>query len=308
MPRRSVLKRVRDFLFYLLVLILIRFFNLLPRITAIRLGGRLGSLGYFLFPSDRKTSIENLKLAFGSEFESAKLLRISKGSFRNVGECAVDVFRHRKLGGEGVRKLVTIEGWGYFDHAYRQGRGVLAVTGHVSNFELIAAFFCALGYKVSVIGRKIYYQPLNRLLIESRQVMGMKNIDSEASPREFIRHLREGRGIGVLIDQDSRRYRGVFVDFFGKAAYTPVGPFVVARKTDTPVVPMAIFRNPDYTYTLKVGPAITLPDTGDGERDTMLVVQSCTHFLEKTIRAHPEQWVWMHKRWRTQPVERGGRS
>jgi KDO2-lipid IV(A) lauroyltransferase len=308
MARRSALKRIRDLLFYLLVLILIRFFNLLPRRTAIRLGGRLGSLGYFLFPSDRRTSIENLQLAFGSEVEPARLRRISKGSFRNVGECAVDVFRHRKLGGEGIRKLVTIEGLEYFDHAYRQGRGLVAVTGHVSNFELIAAFFCALGYEVSVIGRKIYYQPLNRLLIESRQVMGMKNIDSEASPREFIRHLREGRGIGVLIDQDSRRYRGVFVDFFGKAAYTPVGPFIVARKTETPIVPMAIFRKPDYRYTLKVGPAVAFPDTGDKERDTLLVVQSCTNFLEKTIRAHPEQWVWMHKRWKTRPGENSGDS
>jgi KDO2-lipid IV(A) lauroyltransferase len=267
----------------------------------------LGSVGYFLFPSDRKTSIENLKLALGRELEPARLLRISKESFRNVGECAVDVFRHRKLGGEGIRKLVTIEGLAYFDHAYRQGRGLVGVTGHIGNFELIAAFFCALGYKVSVIGREIYYQPLNRLLIENRQAMGMKNIDSEASPREFIRHLREGRSIGVLIDQDSRRYRGVFVDFFGKAAYTPVAPFIVARRMGSPVIPMAIFRNPDYTYTLKVGPAVAFPDTGDGERDTLLVVQSCTHFLEKTIRVHPEQWVWMHKRWRTRPVENSGR-
>lgn len=271
------------------------------------LGGLLGSLGYWLFPKDRKTSIENLQSALGTELGAGELKRISRESFRNVGECAVDVFRHRKLGGEGIRKLVTIEGLEYFDLAYRQGRGLVAVTGHVSNFELIAAFFCALGYKVSVIGRKIYYQPLNRLLIENRQVMGMKNIDSEASPREFIRHLKEGRGIGVLIDQDSRRYRGVFVDFFGKEAYTPVGPFAVARRTGSPVIPMAIFRNPDYTYTLKVGPAIAFPDTGDRERDTILVVQSCTHFLEKTIRAHPEQWVWMHRRWRTRPGENSGR-
>lgn len=308
MPRRSYLKRIRDFSFYLLVLALIRLFNALPRRFAIRLGGLLGSLGYYLFPKDRKRSIQNLKFAFGTDFSDSQIKQISRKSFKNIGECAVDVFRHKKLGREGIRELVKIEGLEHFDQAYRQNRGMVAITGHISNFELMAAFFSQSGYEVSVVGRKIYDERLNRLLVENRETMGMKNIDADASPKEFFKHLRQARVIGVLIDQDSRRFRGVFVDFFKRGAYTPVGPFVIAQKTNSPIVPTAIFRNPDYTYTLKVEPAIPFPDTGDEEKDILTVVQQCTDFLEKVIREHPEQWVWMHKRWRTRPEEDSDRK
>jgi KDO2-lipid IV(A) lauroyltransferase len=301
MPRRSHLKRIRDSLFYLLILVLVRFFNALPRKFAIRLGGFLGSLGYYLFPKDRKTSIENLRLAFGRELSSGRIKKTARQSFANIGKCAVDVFRHRKLRREGIQQLVKIEGLEYFDRAYKQNRGLVAITGHLSNFELMAAFFSQSGYKVSVVGRKIYDERLNRLLVENREIMGMKDIDADASPKGFIKHLREARVIGVLIDQDSRRFRGVFVNFFGRDAYTPVAPFVIAQRTNSPIVPTAIFRNRDYTYTLKVEPAIPFPDTGDREKDIITVVQRCTDFLERMIREHPEQWVWMHRRWRTRP-------
>ena len=301
MPRRSHLKRIRDFLFYLLVLFLIRFFNALPRKFAIRLGGLLGSLGYYLFPKDRKTSIENLKLALGGELSPRRIKKISRQSFRNIGESAVDVFRHRKWGREGIDKLVKIEGLEYFDQAYRQKRGMVAITGHISNFELMAAFFSQSGYKVSVVGREIYDERLNRLLVENREVMGMKDIDADASPKEFIKHLREARVIGVLIDQDSRRLRGVFVNFFGRRAYTPVAPFVIAQRMNSPIVPTAIFRNRDYTYTLKVDQAIPFPDTGDEEKDIQNYMQAYTSMLEEYTRQYPDHWFWLHRRWKTSP-------
>ncbi|TET68651.1 MAG: hypothetical protein E3J45_02905 [Candidatus Zixiibacteriota bacterium] len=303
MPRRSYLKRIRDFWFYLLILLLVRFFNFLPRRLAVKLGGLFGLLGYCLFPKDRQRSIQNLKFAFGTEFSNSRIRQISRESFKNIGECVVDVFRHRKLRREGIQELVKVEGLEYFDQAYRRKRGMVAITGHISNFELMAAYFSQSGYKVSVVGREIYDERLNRLLVENREIMGMKDIDADASPKEFIKHLREARVIGVLIDQDSRRFRGVFVNFFGRDAYTPVAPFVIAQRTNSPIVPTAIFRNRDYTYTLKVDPAIPFPDTGDEEKDILTVVQRCTDFLERIIREHPEQWVWMHRRWRTRPEE-----
>ncbi|MFQ5869721.1 MAG: lysophospholipid acyltransferase family protein, partial [Candidatus Zixiibacteriota bacterium] len=230
MSRRSQVKRIRDYLFYLLVLLLIRFLNSVPRRLALNLGGLLGHLGYYLFPKDRKRSIQNLKFAFGTEFSDSRIKQISRESFKNIGECVVDVFRHRRLGREGIQELVKVEGLEYFDQAYRQKRGMVAITGHISNFELMAAFFSQSGYKVSVVGRKIYDERLNRLLVENREIMGMKDIDADASPKEFMKHLREARVIGVLIDQDSRRFRGVFVNFFGRDAYTPVAPFVIAQR------------------------------------------------------------------------------
>ena len=232
-----------------------------------------------------------------------KLKSIYIKSLENIGHSAVDVLRFKKLGRESILNMVEISGLEHFEKAYNRGKGIIAVSGHISNFELIAAWFGQKGYKAAAIGRKIYDERLNKMLIDNRESINVRCIDSEASIKYFLKTLREGYAIGVLVDQDSRRYRGEFVDFFGKPAYTPVGPILLARKADSAVLPMVIIRKAPAKYDLTVFPEIEFNHNSEPVSDIKRVLQECTRILEQTISKNPEHWVWMHKRWKTRPED-----
>lgn len=293
---------IKNLLIYIFIRLLLILLNLLPLNAAYNLAGWLGRISVRIFKSDRVTALENLCRAFPDQPED-KLMKIYIDSLQNIAYSAVDVLRFRKFGSEGILNMVEVEGLEHFDRAYDRGRGIVAVTGHISNFELIAAWFGQKGYKTAAVGRKIYDARLNRLLIENREAMKIRCIDSEASIRYFLKTLREGYAIGVLIDQDSLRYRGEFVDFFGKPAYTPVGPILLGRKAKAAVVPMNIMRTAMTCYKLTVHPEIEFDYDADPDDDIRRVLAKCTRVLERVIAEYPEHWVWMHRRWRTRPED-----
>ncbi|MBD3233058.1 MAG: hypothetical protein GF315_04980 [candidate division Zixibacteria bacterium] len=299
---RKTIKGIRNFLIYFFLRFIFILANLLPLKIAYGLANLLSILSYHVFPSDRNTAMSNLKTAFPDK-DPKQLDLIYRKSLINMGLCAIDVLRFKSLGKNGILNIVEVEGMDDFDRAYQRGKGIAAVTGHISNFELIAAWFGQAGYKASAVGRRIYDQRLNKLLIDNRKATNVKNIDSEEPANVFMRTLREGYAIGVLIDQDSRRYRGEFIDFFGKSAYTPIGPILLARTVKAAVVPLIILRKPDGNYFLKVFPEIKFDYSAERMNDVKKVLADATKVLEQVIRENPEQWVWMHKRWNTRPED-----
>ena len=299
-PWSKLQKRLKNWLIYRFILILITFLNLLPRRLSLFIGGSLGKLAYLILPESRSTTLQNLKIAFPN-LGTGSIREISLNVFESLGKNAVDAVRLPKMSWEEIQKITKVEGIEHLEKAYSQGRGVIGVTGHIGNFELLAAYISLRGYKLSAIGRELYDPRLNELLIKNRQKMGVQNIYSTAGVKDVIRVLNSGRMIGVLIDQDTSRVKGVYVDFFGKKARTPVGPAVLALKFNVPIVPMAIIQTEEENYKIMIQEEIKPLVGKTKEENIYYLTQKCTEFLEQVIRDYPDQWVWMHKRWLRTP-------
>lgn len=299
-PWSKLQKRLKNWLIYRFILILITFLNLLPRRLSLFIGGSLGKLAYLILPESRSTTLQNLKIAFPN-LGTGSIREISLNVFESLGKNAVDAVRLPKMSWEEIQKITKVEGIEHLEKAYSQGRGVIGVTGHIGNFELLAAYVSLRGYKLSAIGRELYDSRLDELLIKNRQKMGVQNIYSTAGVKEVIRVLNSGRMIGVLIDQDTSRVKGIYVDFFGRKARTPIGPVVLALKLDVPIVPMAVIQTREGNYKIYVQEEIKPLAGKTKEENIYYLTQKCTEFLEQVIRGYPDQWVWMHKRWLRSP-------
>ena len=298
---RPLRKRIKNWFLFRLITSIISLLNFIPRNSAIALAGFLGKLSYFLIAPARRKTIENLKLAFGKEIDEDRIKEIAFQVFVNLAKNVADAVGLKKIKWDDVDKITEIEGLEYFDTAYRRGKGVIGFTGHIGNFELMAAYFSLRGYKLSVIGREVYDPRLDRLLVKNRESVGLKNIPTSAGAKPLLRVLRNGEFLGILADQDSSRVRGVFIDFFGRPARTPVGPVLLAYKTGSPIVPMAIIRIEKNRYRIIVKPPVELAFSDNREKDVIDTLQRCTDVLESIIREHPEQWLWMHDRWKSKP-------
>jgi len=298
----STRKRIKNWILFRLITSLIFLLNFLPRNTAISIGGFLGGLAYFIIADARKRTLSNLRLAFAKEKEEKELRSLALRVFRNLGKNVADAVRLKNMKWEDIDRITDIDGLEHFDQAYKQGKGVIALTGHIGNFELLAAWFSLKGYKVSVIGREVYDPRLDRLLVENREKVGLENISTTAGVKPVLRALKSGRALGVLADQDSSRVRGVFVDFFGKPARTPVGPILLPYTTGSPIIPMAIVRQDRNRYRIIVKPEVQLVFSEDREGDIVEVTQRCAKALESIIRDYPDQWLWMHDRWKSRPT------
>jgi KDO2-lipid IV(A) lauroyltransferase len=210
-------------------------------------------------------------------------------------------FARLKNNKEEIKDIVEVENLEEFDKAYQKNKGVMAITGHIGNFELLAASIASKGYNISVVGRKLYDERLDRILVDYREKLGVKNISSDAGAKKVLKALNSGEALGVLIDQDTSRVRGIFVDFFGRKAKTPVGPLILALRAGSPIVPIAIIRKNNENHKIIITKAI---EKEKNEKENVVeITQECTKRLEDFIRQNPEQWVWMHERWKSQEDE-----
>ncbi len=290
-------KRLKNWLIYRFVRILVFWVSRLPRGTALRFCGFLGLLAFLAVRDARRLTVKNISRAFGWPQGHPGLLRTARGVFVNAGKNLADMILLSRLNEADIDRLVRVNGGHYFDQAMAQGRGVIAVTGHIGNWELLAAWFSIKGFPVNVIFRQVYDPRLDRMLNDLRKNANVKGISRDAGIKEMIRVLRRGEALGILMDQDTK-VRGVFVPFFGRVAHTPVGPVVLAMKMGAPIVPMAIHRQQDETYLITVEQPLKLVCTGNREKDILANTAACSAALERFVRLDPAQWVWMHDRWR----------
>lgn len=274
-------------------------FNAVPRRLAGYVAGWLGLAVWKLSARDQHRTLRHLTLVQGDRLSHREKLTLGRSFFINSGKNLADVLRFKKHFASQIKPLVEAQGLEHFDAAYRKGRGVLGVTGHIGNFELLAAFIRSEGYDAAVIGRELYDPRLDRLLIENREAVGLTTIATTDSPKHILAWLKQGKALGVLIDTDSHRVRGEFVPAFGRWSYTPVGQTILALKTGAAMVPMACLRTPDDRYRVLIRPAVKVEPTGDFDADVYNVTLKCTQALEAIIRAYPDQWPWQHNRWRT---------
>lgn len=276
----------------------------LPRENAVRFAGVVGEMAALIDTRERRLAERNLLRAYGDSLDQTRIRIVARECFVKIAKNAADVIRSRRWDEYELADMVReVEGEEHFDEALRKGRGVIGLTGHVGNFELCAAWFSAVKKApLSVLGRRLYDDRIDQMVIEHRERWGMENIPTD-SPKRIVEALREGRVLGVLMDLDSSRVAGYFVPFFGHPAKTAAGVITIGRRTRSPVVPIALFRRFDDYYKLVILPAFEIPYSENKERDVMEALTECNRALECLINIDPTQWAWIHDRWKSKPAK-----
>ena len=295
-------KQIKNDIIYYLIRGLIAVFDQLPRNTALKLGRFFGEIAALVDMKERKLAEQNLRNVYGDKWSDLRIRLVARECFTMLGLNAADVILSRKWTAKELEELIDVEGFEDFENAYAEGKGVIGLTGHIGNFELLAAYVSSVRrIPLSVIGRVLYDKRLDKLIVENRQRFGLENIPSDAPAKKLLSVLKDGKMIGVLLDLDSSKVAGYFAPFFGQPANTAAGPVVIGRKTGSPVVPMAMFRRPDERYLVKILPAFKINNTDDKEADIIGGLTRCNEALEELINFDPTQWIWIHDRWRSKP-------
>jgi KDO2-lipid IV(A) lauroyltransferase len=295
-------KQLKNDFIFAVIRFLMAIIENLPRDLALKLAGMIGEMAAIIEGKERRLAESNLRKVYGESWSENRIRLVARECFVTIAKNAADVIRSRRWDEDELKSLVDVEGIEHLDQAMKKGKGVVAITGHIGNFELSAAWFAAVKKTpISVIGRKLYDPRLDRLVVENRERFGAENIPSDASAKKVYSVLKSGRMLGVLMDLDSKRVSGYFVPFFGRLAKTAAGPIFIGRKTESPVVPLALYRTADDRYLLKILPAFEIPVTGDKENDVKTALLRCNQALEELIGFDPTQWAWIHNRWKSKP-------
>ena len=265
---------------------------------AMVLGRRLGSLAYALVRRHRSTALAEMARCFPAEQPAALRERLRR-VYQHIGMNYVEVFRWTGGKEDEVSSRIRIEGVEHLEHALRLGKGVLVLTAHTGNWDL-CALWMARRYPLAIISKNIRNQGLNRFWMDSRENSGLSIVPARRSYRTCLRVLQQGGLLGFVLDQNTQRKDGEFVEFFGKPACTTLGLAFLAAHTGAPVLPIFIHRMDDGTHRVRMLPCLNPPV--DRETPTLIeATQAYTRIIEDVIREYPDQWIWMHRRWRTTP-------
>jgi len=285
---------------YALAWVLLKLVGALPRPLARAAGITIAWIVFFLHRKLRRVGMRNLQLAFPekSRRERKKILR---GVFTSLGRQVAEVCLFPKYTRENVGKTVVYEGFENFERALARGKGVLFLTAHLGAWELSAFAHSLYGYPLNIVMRPLDNPYLDRLTCEYRTMHGNKAVDKDFA-RGLIAAMRKGETVGVLMDTNMIASQGVFVDFFGIQACTASGIARVALRTDAAVVPGFTIWDPALNkYRLRFDAAVKLVRTGNTESDVVANTALFTKIIEDYVRRYPDQWLWVHRRWKTRP-------
>jgi Kdo2-lipid IVA lauroyltransferase/acyltransferase len=299
---RRLLRRRRDAAFYHLTraaLVLPRAVSL-PRALAI--ADRTADLVYPTLPGIRRLALDHLAIAFGDTLSAAAREDIARAAYRNAARCFVEVAKIDDIV-PCFDAYVSMEGWEHLERFRAFGRTAIVVTGHVGNWELLAAYVARAGIPLAASARRIADPRLNKLVNDFRTRSGMRVIlrNSPNSGFEILKTLKQRGVLALQIDQDIR-VPSVSVPFFGRLARTPAAAALLAIRRNLPAVPVFAQRRPQGGHHFTVMPPIHPPKTGDLRRDILDLTSQFSRILEDHIRRNPTEWNWWHRRWRRGPV------
>ena len=287
------------------LIVLGRLLRLLPVSAVEWLGRRLGDLAFWTLPGRRAIARANLALAFGTEPGPEALEALCRRTFQQLGMTFVEVVTFLIPAPTFPLSRIQVEGLDHLSAAMRRGKGVLLLTAHFGNWELLAAAHVLSGYALSVVARPLDSPLLDRLVTRLRSGSGFDIIAKRRALPEIIDALRRHRMVAILLDQNVTRREGVFVPFFGRLASTSKGLALLALRTEAPVVPIFIRREPHGHHRIMIEPEIPPPRTGNREKDILAFTAAFTRSVEEVVRRWPAQWFWVHRRWKTRPEGEG---
>ena len=275
----------------------------LPKRWAMRLGGGIGVLFYHLVKKRREIALSNLQTAFRKHFTPAQCKAICKQSFINVGKTCIEFLRFPRLNADNIWREVTVEGAENLHAALAKGKGAIVFLPHFGNWELLSLVYGALiPDRAKAIAFPLKNRLLNAYIWQYRERMSLKLIPRNRAVRETLRALKSNQAIGFFADQNAGP-EGVFVDFLGKPASAARAPAVLARKTGAPLLFSLSIRQPDDQHRVHISVPIQVEPSEDFERDIATYTRQMLKRLETYIHEYPEQWLWLHNRWKTQPPE-----
>jgi len=304
MSGKPLRKKIKYAVLYRFILSLLWLAGALPRRWVLTIYEQLGALAYRFYPEVRQKIAKHLDFALGEEAQAIDKQQFSKILFRKLAKNVADIFiSHSFRSSADLETIIDVEGMEHFEQAYQRGNGVIMLGPHLGAFEMVASYISSKGYKLNIVGRELKNPTLDKLLVNHRTQFGAKSIYSQEGVLTLVRALKRGEVMAILIDQDVKWAKGIFVKFFGKSTYTPIGAAWLAQSTQATVVPMAIHRLPNDRHKITILPEIEIAKTGNTESDLQTNTQRFSDTLEKLIRLDLTQWVWMHERWKTQPED-----
>lgn len=276
---------------------------LFPRRWALALARGVGYLGYFCVASLRNEILKNLKFAYGEEKTPREREAIAKKVLGHMLQTAFDFLLFTQFARfKKVPPFIGVgEAFSLCKDILQEGKGLIIMTAHMGNWELLAGIFTMQGFAGAVVGRRIYYEPYNRWIVRLREAVKVHTIYRDRAVRGIHEQLKRNGIVGLLPDQDMDNVRGIFVDFFGHPAYTSVAPVKFALSGKVPILPAFLVRLPGDRYKLVTGKLIRPKMEGDRDEAIRKYTEVWMQCFEEMIRQYPDQWAWMHDRWETTP-------
>jgi KDO2-lipid IV(A) lauroyltransferase len=292
---------MREWIEYAVAWVGIKALGLLPRRVARFVGASFASAAYAVRTPLRRAAMFNLRIAF-PEWSDAQRENAVQRMIQQIGWMAGEFSQFPRYTREKIERIVIVDGAENFDAAQKRGNGVLFLTGHMSAWEVAPFAHALYGHPLHFLVRPIANRRVDALINGYRCLSGNRPIEKNRSARAILKVLGDGGTVGILSDHNSSIEEGVFVPFFGVLASTTSGLARIALRTDAAVVPGFLSWDDSLRkYLLRFEPAVALARSSDEEADVRENTARFTQVIEAYVRAHPDQWLWVHKRWKTRP-------
>src|SRR3984957_8925747 len=286
---------------FALVWSLVKLLGLPPRTTARALGALVGRIALLLTPRLRRAGDLNLRLAFPQKTGTERR-QILRKLYRNLGWLLAEFCQMPGYTVQQTQSFIRYEGLEHYLAARDQGKGVLILTGHLGAWELSSFYHSLMGYPMSIVIRRLDNPLVDNLVNHIRCLHGNQVLHKDDFARGLLASMRRGETVGILMDTNMTPPQGAFVDFFGHAACTGSGLARVALKTGAKVLPgFLLWDEATQQYVLRFGAALDLPVSDDAEADALAHTAFFTRVIEDYVRQYPDQWLWVHRRWKTRP-------
>ncbi len=269
---------------------------LFPRSTALTLGRFLGKLAYHFFKKRQILGLYNLNQALGENYNQAQQKVIIKQLFEHLGMNFIEFLRLSEITSNNLSNFVTFHGREHLDTAYHQKQGILALTAHIGDWELLAAAVGLSGYNTAMVVKSARQKSVDEYLIQSRRSKNIKLFFGKNSIKDILRQLKSGGIVGMVLDQHATSSEGVVVPFFGRHASTFKSLAILSQRTQAAILPMYIYRDKDFHHHIIIKP----PIEHHIDDDIIQRTHQYTAWIETAIQEHPEQWIWTHNRWKIQ--------
>lgn len=283
------------------VIIFILFFTirLFPLKIALRAGELAGLMLYYLWGSRRKIAEKNIKetLIIEKEFQNVEPGILIKENFKNYGKSLAEIIKVYSGSGSKIIESVKIIGIENFLAAKNKGKGIVFLTGHCGNWELLALIVSLKISPVAVVARPLDNPYLNKIVEGIRKKFGNSVIYKKGALKPIMQTLKRNGIVGILMDQAVVRNEGFIIDFLGKGAWTTKMPALIIRKTGAAAIPAFIYRNGNG-HIIRIYPEIELSENKELEAAIIEDTKKFTRYIENYIREHPTEWLWIHRRWK----------
>ena len=286
---------------YLLVRLGAGILKVFPRGLAYMFATPVGWIAYYVVVRQRKKAIQNLRTAFGTEKTEKEIKDIGKKLFCNLLKTAIDIFHFSGVSLKKMKKLVDNGNIpAICKDLLSEGKGLIIMTAHIGNWELLAGMLGLEDMQGAMVARRVYYEPYNNWIVNIRKANKIETIYRHEAIRGIHESLKKNRIIGLASDQDIDSLRGVFVDFFGKSAYTSIAPVKIALSTKAPIMTLFLVHTERGKYKMILGDIIRPKIKTTKDEAVLEYTKAWSESLENVIRKYPDQWVWMHNRWKTE--------